>query len=143
MDRRQSLNEMDRSTILVPPTPDPICIYCGGLVERSRGKGEHIVQNALGGRRTLKDRVCTSCNNNELSEIDRELCSLSFLSIVASQEIDGHLALVWDVDHASKSLLVEARPVWDSDYVLKELVAYPQITFERHGADFRGDAGTN
>jgi hypothetical protein len=115
-------------------------MYCGGPVEKNHGKGEHIVQKAIGGAKTLKDRVCTRCNNNELSEVDRELCSLSFLSVVASQEIDGHLALVWDVDHRSKNLLIEARPVWESDYVLKHLIAYPQITFEPHGPDFRGDA---
>lgn len=128
-----------QSAILLPERAAPTCMYCGGPVKKSRGKGEHIVQEALGGSRPLKDHVCTRCNNNELSEIDRELCSLSYLSIVASQEIEGHLALVWDVDHGSRNLLVEAKPVWGSDYVLNQLIAYPQITFEKHGPDFRGD----
>src|SRR6266699_3455885 len=107
-----------QSTVLLPDRPAPTCMYCGGPVIENHGKGEHIVQKAIGGARTLKDRVCTRCNNNELSEVDRELCSRSFLSVVASQEIDGHLALIWDVDHTSRNLLVEARPVWESDYVL-------------------------
>src|SRR5438132_1628828 len=72
-----------QSTILLPERPDPTCMYCGGSVEKNHGKGEHIIQKAIGGARTLKDRVCTRCNNNELSEVDRELCSLSFLSVVA------------------------------------------------------------
>src|SRR5258708_1436085 len=128
-----------QSTILLPDRPIPTCIYCGEPVAKNHGKGEHIIQKAIWGAKTLRNRVCTRCNNNDLSEVDRELCSLSFLSVVASQEIDGHLALVWDVDHTSKNLLIEARPVWELDYVLKHLIAYPQITFEHHGPDYRGD----
>src|SRR4051794_29926242 len=122
-----------QSAILLPERVAPTCMYCGAAVEKSHGKGEHIIQKALGGAKPLRDQVCTRCNNNELSEVDRELCSLSYLSIVASQEIEGHLALVWDVDHGSRNLLVEAQPVWASDYVLNQLVAYPQVTFDKHG----------
>jgi hypothetical protein len=74
-----------------------------------------------------------------LSQLDKELCSRSFLSIVASQEIDSYLWQAWDIDHDSNNLLLEARPSWAADKTLNSLVCYPQITFEPHGPDIRGD----
>src|SRR5437867_4421600 len=103
-----------------------ICIYCGGVAVGLR-KGEHVVQDAIGGAMTIKD-VCGTCNNS-FSKIDAELCSRSPLSVVASQEIDAHLWQVWDVDHSDKNLLLEAWPDWRR----KSLTQFPQIVFERDG----------
>jgi HNH endonuclease len=124
--------------------PKPACLYCGKPTNRGR-RGEHVVQDALGGSRTLKDFptgrvVCTDCNNGFLSRIDRELCSRSYLSFVASQQLDRHLWQAWDVDHSAGHVLVEARPAWADDQFMNSLVPYPQITFERRGPEVRGDA---
>jgi len=59
------------------PERDRICIYCGRNVT-GEGRGEHIVQNAIGGALTLREvagkSVCQTCNNGVLSTLDNELC---------------------------------------------------------------------
>jgi hypothetical protein len=133
----------NRPVILLPDKPDPRGIYCDGAVEK-RGRGEHIVPKTIGGAVYLSDvsdkRVCTKCNNGVLSDVDRELCSRSFLSGVASQEIDAHLWQVWDIDHSSNNLLIDALAQWNADHSPKGLICFPQITFEKHGPDFRVDS---
>src|SRR5262249_27181994 len=54
-------------------------------------------------------------------------------SIVASQKLASRLWQTWDIDEAADNLLVEARPWWADDGVLRGVVCYPQITFERPG----------
>ena len=125
-------------------SPQRLCLYCGQPTKKGK-KGEHVLPAGLGGCLTLNDRptgrvVCAHCNNGVLSRIDRELCCRSFLSFVASQQINGHVWQVWDVDHADRHLLVEARPAWAEDEGMNSLVCYPQITFERRGPQVRGDA---
>lgn len=116
-------------------------MYCGRPTRRGR-KGEHIIPEVIGGARTLNDGsgriVCPDCNSGVLSLLDRELCCRSFLSAVASQQLDGQIWQAWDVDHAAKNLLVEAKPIWDASGALDGLSCYPQITFERDGPDVRG-----
>jgi HNH endonuclease len=118
------------------------CMYCGELTKRGR-RGEHVLPEAIGGALTLLDVsdnvVCTKCNTGFLSQLDKELCSRSFLSAVASQQIDAHLWQAWNVDHQSDNLLVEARPSWAPDGAMNSLVCYPQITLERSGRHVRGD----
>jgi hypothetical protein len=124
------------------PIPKLLCLYCGEPTQRGR-KGEHIVPEAIGGALTLNDVpnriVCPKCNSGVLSVLDRELCSRSYLSAIASQEIDAHLWQVWDVDHEEDNLLIEARASWAEEEKLNSLVCYPQITFERKGPCIRGD----
>jgi hypothetical protein len=109
-------------------------MYCGTLTKKT-GKGEHIVPEAIGGALTLNDgsdrAVCPRCNNGVLSQLDNELCRRSFLSIVASQQIDAYLWQAWDIDHAANNLVLEARPLWDDDKVLCGLACYPQLIFDR------------
>lgn len=128
---------------MVMSTAKHRCIYCGEPAKRGR-KGEHVVPEAIGGALTLNDVpnrvVCPTCNSGILSHLDRELCSRSYLSVIASREIGAHLWQAWDVDHESRNLLVEARPAWASDFSLSSLVCYPQITFERRGPEARGDS---
>src|SRR3712207_670182 len=99
-------------------TPKRSCLYCG-LPSKKGRQGEHIVAKAIGGALTLNDVsdrvVCPKCNSGVLSQIDRELCSRSYLSVIASQQIDSHLWQAWDVDHEAENLLVEARPSWAAD----------------------------
>jgi hypothetical protein len=120
-----------------------LCLYCGEPTKRGR-KGEHIVPEAIGGAVTLNDvpnrAVCLKCNSGVLSQLDKELCSRSYLSVIASREIGAHLWQAWDVDNESNNLLVEARPEWAADESLNALISYPQITFERSGPEVRGDA---
>jgi 5-methylcytosine-specific restriction endonuclease McrA len=74
-----------------------LCLYCGEPTNKGR-KGEHIVPEAIGGALTLNDVssrvVCQKCNSGVLSVLDKELCSRSYLSAIASQVIDAHL---WQV----------------------------------------------
>lgn len=117
---------------VAPQSAHRVCIYCGQNVGRVR-KGEHIIPEAIGGALTIKN-VCGRCNNG-FSQIDAELCSRSFLSIVASQQMDAHLWQAWDVDHSAANLLLEARPDWAAE----SLALYPQMVFERAGPQLRGD----
>lgn len=98
---------------------------------------------AIGGALTLKERarksVCGRCNNGVLSRLDEELCRRSYLSVIASQEIDSKVWQLWDIDHSAENLLVEARPEWE-DGELKGLISYPQMIFERSGPQIRGNA---
>lgn len=88
----------------------------------------------------ISDRaVCGQCNNGALSEVDKEFTSKSYLSIVASQEIGAYLSQCWNVDHSSKNLLIEARPIW-MDGLMADCICYPQLTFEPTGVNVRGDA---
>ncbi len=122
--------------------PERICLYCGAPSKRGK-KGEHVVPDAIGGALTLNDvpnrTVCQKCNSGVLSHLDRELCSRSHLSIIASRELGSHLWQAWDVDHEADNLLVEARPDWAADGSLNSLICYPQITFEKSGPEARGD----
>jgi hypothetical protein len=127
--------------IILPPSLPKTCIYCGAPTTKGK-KGEHIIAEAIGGVPTVQqlsgNLVCTDCNNGVLGEIDRELCSRSYLSTVASQELSADLWQAWDVDENARRLLVEAKPKWDG-HLLSALIPYPQITFERDGPVMRGD----
>lgn len=118
------------------------CLYCGSPTKRGR-RGEHLIPEAIGGALTLNDVsdrvVCARCNNGVLSQLDKELCSRSYLSAVASQQIDAHLWQAWDVDHEAKNLLVEDRPLWMTDGALHSLVCFPQVVSDRKGPHARGD----
>ncbi len=121
-----------------------LCLYCGEPTSRGC-KGEHVVPEVIGGSFTLNDvvpnrPVCRTCNSGVLSQLDKELCSRSYLSVIASREIGAHLWQVWDVDHDANNLLMEARPKWAADESLNSLVCYPQIIFEQSGAEVRGDS---
>jgi hypothetical protein len=120
--------------VMAAPTTKRSCLYCDKPTKKGN-KGEHIVPEAIGGGLTLNDvsdrAVCPQCNSGFLSLIDRELCSRSYLSIVASQKIDAHVWQTWDIDQAANNLLVEARPSWAADGTLSGVVCYPQIIFER------------
>jgi hypothetical protein len=109
------------------------CLYCGAGLRQVR-RGEHIVPEVIGGALTIK-QVCTECNNGVLSDLDRELCSRSPLSVIAAQAIDAHIWQTWDVDHSSRRLLVEAKP----DFNQKSMTLYPQVVFEPRGPHIRGD----
>ena len=78
---------------MVASKPTAVCMYCGQLTRRGH-KGEHILPEAIGGTRYLNEvpnrTVCTECNCGVLSQIDRELCSRSYLSVIASG--DGETA---------------------------------------------------
>jgi hypothetical protein len=114
------------------------CIYCGKPVGKVKD-GEHVIPKALGGALTIKN-VCLQCNNS-FSDIDRELCCRSPLSLVASQVIDdANIWQSWDLDISSNNLLLEARPVWDrTKLAYKHFLQYPQIIFEPNGPQICGD----
>jgi hypothetical protein len=100
-----------------------------------------VVPKTLGGRIRLPKNVgiCDRCNNGVLSQIDRELCNRSYLSVIASREIDESFWHAWDVDHRDGNVLVDARPRWQ-DGTLTSFICYPQISFVQNGIHIRGDA---
>lgn len=113
------------------------CMYCGKPVGRVK-KGEHVVPEAIGGAVTIAN-VCQKCNNR-VSDIDRELCSRSPLSLVASQAVGGGIWQCWDLDEKSGNLLIEGRLVWDSERLAyKHVLQYPQVIFESGEPQIRGD----
>jgi hypothetical protein len=109
-----------------------ICLYCGEPTGRVK-KGDHLIPDAIGGTLATKD-VCSTCNGN-LSDIDRELSSRSPLSVVASQEIDGHIAQAWDVDAWDNNLLIEGKP----DFARSSFTLFPQMIVAPRGEQFRAD----
>jgi hypothetical protein len=114
------------------------CLYCNA---ESASSKEHVIPKTLGGKVTLPKSVgiCNRCNNGVLSQIDRELCNRSYLSVIASREINESFWHAWDVDHRDGNVFVEARPRWQ-DGTLRSFICYPQISFDRTGTHVRGDA---
>jgi HNH endonuclease len=110
-----------------------LCLYCGNPTGKVR-RGDHLVPHAIGGTIATKD-VCPTCNNNVLSDIDRELCSRSPLCLVAAGEIQGFVAQAWDVDDQNENLLLEGRP----DFANSSFTIFPQMIVTPHGEQFRAD----
>ena len=124
--------------------PSQICIYCGELL-KGVGKGEHVVQEALGCKVTLK-QVCVQCNGR-FSQIDKELVSKSPLVLVARDVLKGKAQDTWGV------LKGKAQDTWDYDpdtnHVLEARVLpgylepglWPQVILSEGKAPmFRADA---
>lgn len=111
--------------------PLKTCMYCGNPVQGVR-RGEHIIQQALGGTLTLAC-VCQGCNNRT-SEIDKELVSRSPLSLVAWETTGNTEEDVWDYN-AEFDVALEAR-------LLKKYAApvlWPQVVLEAKGPMFHAD----
>jgi hypothetical protein len=49
-----------------------LCIFCGTRIDRTT-KPEHILHDALGGRKTTRRVVCSVCNNRFGGSIDKAL----------------------------------------------------------------------
>lgn len=114
-------------------TSTSLCIYCGQPRGRVR-KGEHIIPDTIGGVRTIKE-VCAACNNGVLSDIDRELCSVSPLAIVAAEVYGNGIGQTWDVDHRAGNVLLEGAPSWAE----QSMTVWPQIIVTNKGPEIRGD----
>lgn len=97
------------------------CIYCGGSTRGVR-RGEHILQDAIGGARTIKC-VCKKCNGN-FSDIDQGLISQSPLALATQQVLGVHAVPVWDY-HPGLDLALEA---WLAPE-LRYPVLWPQLVF--------------
>jgi hypothetical protein len=109
-----------------------LCLYCGEPTGRV-GKGDHLIPAAIGGTLATKD-VCNNCNN-DLSDIDRELCSRSPLSLAACRVFDGHIAQAWDVDAAERNLLIDGRLDSEQGFrIFPQMVVMP--TTEQYRADW-------
>ena len=52
----------------------PKCIFCDSILDDTT-KPEHILLNALGGRKTTKNAICSACNNQFGGTIDDALTS--------------------------------------------------------------------
>ena len=63
------------------------CLYC---TDTSRLRtSEHVLQRGFGGNRTLPDDVCTTCNTDVFSPLDKELISFA------------HSLVYWDHPHVT------------------------------------------
>lgn len=51
----------------------PICILCRVEITDENDSREHLIQNAIGGRKRVKGVLCTSCNSTTGREWDSEL----------------------------------------------------------------------
>ncbi|MDZ4817396.1 MAG: HNH endonuclease [Planctomycetota bacterium] len=115
------------------------CVYCGS---NANSTGEHIVPDAIAGALTIEQQsglvVCATCNNRTLSVLDTELCKHSYLGLVAAQELSTAYYQAWDVDQSDGNLLIEGEANWSRNQ-LKTFIVYPQIIFDEHGPEFRGD----
>lgn len=61
------------------------CIFCNDDLDAAT-KPEHIILNALGGRKTTKTVICSDCNNQFGSKIDSELAkSVEFIRLALQQ----------------------------------------------------------
>lgn len=83
------------------------CIYCGRTIKGVR-RGEHVIPEAIGGRKTIPV-VCAPCNSGPLSDIDRELCSRSAMSLAALKALGNSLETSWEINHGADRLLLKAR----------------------------------
>ena len=113
-----------------------LCLYCGDPVKGVR-KGEHVVPEAIGGTETLTN-VCGQCNN-DFSNLDRELCSHSVLSLVAARELHRQISQSWDVLEDDGNLFLEGQPLLNRSRDAVSFVTYPQLLFLPTGHQFRGD----
>lgn len=89
---------------------------------------EHTIPEALGGTRTVKN-VCRKCNNESLSELDRVLCSDSYLSLIIGREMEKRISHLWEVDPAADYLLLEGKFDQNADC----MKLFPQIIFDPMG----------
>jgi len=122
---------MDQFPIILP---ESTCIYCGHQIKKTRkGKGEHVVHDALGCQETLSN-VCGDCNN-AFSRIDDELVSRSPLAFIASETLGNKAIDVWDYDQCL-DIVLEARIM--PGY--KSPALWPQVTlFDWKPLMFRAD----
>lgn len=123
---------------MTPKSSLPECIYCGLNRKLSN---EHVIPKALGGRAVLPISfgICEKCNNGVLSDLDRELCNRSILSVIASREIDNSIWQTWDILHQEGGIFIEARPTW-KDRQIASFVSYPQVVFKNDGPAYYADA---
>jgi len=91
-------------------TARPDCVYCGGSVGNI-GKGEHVIQRALGGKGEYLKCVCGDCNA-AFSELDQELASRSPMAAIVQQELGAAGARTWGYD-ANLDLALEAHALPD------------------------------
>ena len=73
--------------------PISVCLFCDLILNEST-KPEHILLNALGGRKTTKRAICSGCNGTFGSTIDDELASqvVSVRNLMQFRSGDGDLA---------------------------------------------------
>jgi len=99
------------------------CLYC----PRPANGREHVVPAALGGQvRLVRPKlVCRTCNSGFLSELDKELCSKSPVSLLVAQELGKNPLYVWDV--GQNGIFMEAHPSssWDG------MRLWPQLILDR------------
>ena len=50
------------------------CLLCGDEIVKENNSNEHIIPNAIGGRKTVKGFICKKCNNFYGNKWDADLC---------------------------------------------------------------------
>lgn len=54
-------------------TPTATCAFCSCQLTKENDSNEHVIPNAIGGRRKVKGFICRSCNNSVGNDWDSEL----------------------------------------------------------------------
>jgi hypothetical protein len=103
------------------------CLYCKRSGRKSK---EHLIPSALGANEIVRSgiEICERCNNGIISTLDKELCTKSFLAVIASRELGKDLFNLWAVVDSAGPLFIEAYPVWDGS-AFRRFVPFPQIVF--------------
>lgn len=109
------------------------CMYCmSPMQEVHPRKGEHIIQEALGGRRVLPN-VCQTCNNG-FSDIDMEFASRSPMCLLIWRVLGTGADWIWDYD-PTDGLVLEGHLQPDSDSPR----LWPQVILDKDRISFRAD----
>ena len=51
------------------------CAFCAKHLTESNASKEHVIPNAIGGRKTINNFICVDCNNSTGANWDKELVS--------------------------------------------------------------------
>ena len=52
-----------------------ICALCDAEITKNNDTREHLIPNAIGGRKKVKGFICNSCNNKSGAEWDADLAN--------------------------------------------------------------------
>ena len=65
------------------------CVLCDGVISEKNMTAEHIIPNAIGGRKKVSGFICRDCNNRTGTEWDAKLVDqrlLHFLSLTVNRQ---------------------------------------------------------
>jgi hypothetical protein len=131
------------------------CALCGSPITDENDSKEHLIPNAIGGRKKITGFICNGCNNKSGEDWDSDLASqLNSLSVffgisrergtppshavetTRGEQIqlysDGSMGLVKPKCELGKKINIEARSIKEAKKILSGLKRkYPQIDIDK------------